>query len=261
MYTFDLIFKNKNPNYEDIVHDIYTLTYMLGSCGQILQREHILCINGDATKVQVVCPEMGALDDTHANQDVLNWKNRIEKGLKNKIRYKYTGIEPDYPSPRYDVPTEKSSFYILRYGWSSPLICGDTNTPIPLYKIPYTDVENTCYDNIWNWERHHKSLYHLWLGSQEVTEEFAANQMQDVYSEHNKKGRDLCRIIEEKTGVSTFYFLFNYRNWSKQEDLDRKCPITGNEWGISDKTNKPFVDFKCDESRLVSELSANCEDD
>ena len=40
-----------------------------------------------------------------------------------------------------------------------------------------------------------------------------------------------------------------------------KCPITGNDWYIKGATASDFIAFKCDESRLVSELSTNSSDD
>jgi predicted nucleic acid-binding Zn ribbon protein len=257
MYTFNIIIKNAST-YEDIVHHIYTYLHMLGDTGQILQREHLLVQKNNTIEIAVACPEMDSLDKKNCNQYGLEYQNKIEKGTGEKIEFVATGTEPDYPSPRYDVPTKKSSFYILTYGWSSPLLCGDTDKPIPLYKIPFTDKLNTDYSNIWSWQRHAQSLYRLWLSSQAVTEEFAANQMQDAHSEHSKIGRELCKIIEQKTGVPTYYFLPNYRRWTLQEDLDRKCPVTGNDWKVDGRTRENNWSFKCDESRLLSELSYDC---
>lgn len=182
---------------------------------------------------------------------------KIEEGTGCKIEFVETGTEPDYPFPRYDVPA-KSSYYILRHGWSSALICGDTEKCVPFYKIPYTDKLSTDYSNIWSWERHHSSLFRLWLNSQPIAEEFALEQLQNVHSEDSKLGREICAKIEELTGVPTYYFLFNSRRWTGREDLDRKCPLTNQEWRIEGKTASDFIAFKCDESRLVSELSHNC---
>jgi len=70
----------------------------------------------------------------------------------------------------------------------------------------------------------------------------------------------LLPFLPELTGVPTYYFLFNYRTWTTKEDRERKCPITGNDWLIEGKTDDDFIAFKCDESRLVSELSTNTKD-
>ena len=136
-----------------------------------------------------------------------------------------------------------------------PLICGDTHTEIPLYKIPKTDHNGDDYDNLFFWNKNYNRLHGLWFGSE--YEAFAEEQMQDPYSSISKAGRALCTLIEKLTGVPTYYFLHNYRPWSKEKDKQRKCPITGNDWRIEGKTSSDYIAFKCDESRLVSELSTN----
>ncbi|MFD1143005.1 DUF2310 family Zn-ribbon-containing protein [Larkinella insperata] len=62
--------------------------------------------------------------------------------------------------------------------------------------------------------------------------------------------------IVESTGIPTYYFLLNYRNWGRTKDHARKCPLTGQDWLIEGATINDFIGFKCDESRLVSELSS-----
>lgn len=259
MHTFDIIIKNNNPEYEDIVHHTYTFLLYLTDSGQILWREHLLVQDNNTITIAVACPEIDSLDTKNCNEYAVQYLQKIEEGTGFKIEFIETGTEPDYPFPRYDVP-EKSSYYILRHGWSSALMCGDTEKCVPFYKIPYTDKLNTDYSNIWTWERDHQSLFRLWLGSQTITEEFALEQMQNADSQNSQMGRELCAKIEELTGVPTYYFLFNSRKWTVQEDLDRKCPLTNNEWRIEGKTASDFIAFKCDESRLVSELSHNCKD-
>lgn len=136
------------------------------------------------------------------------------------------------------------------------MLCGDTGTAIPLYRIPYT-YQGDCYDNVYFWWLQMKRLSGLWFGC--YYDEFTEAQMSDVDSIINKKGRELCTLIESLTGVPTYYFLFNNRTWTTQEDLARKCPVTGRDWRIEGKTTGEIA-FKCDESRLVSELSFSCED-
>ena len=136
-----------------------------------------------------------------------------------------------------------------------PLICGDTHTEIPLYKIPRTDHDGDDYDNLFFWNKNYDRLYGLWLSSK--YEVFAEEQMQDAYSSISKAGRKLATLVEKLTGVPTYYFLLNYRSWSEEKDKERKCPITGNDWLIKGAKIHDYIAFKCDESRLVSELSAN----
>jgi predicted nucleic acid-binding Zn ribbon protein len=129
--------------------------------------------------------------------------------------------------------------------------------PIPLYHIPPTHHDSKCYDNLKSWERNYQRLYGLWLNG-EVCEQFALRQLQDPRSKLSQMGREMCQRIEDLTGKPTYYFLLNYRRWTKAKDNTRKCPLTGKDWLLESKTSSDPIAFKCEESRLVSELSANC---
>ncbi len=264
MYGFDIIIKNNllkekyGRQYEKWVNLSSDYVYQLERTGQVLKNNHQIIINDNTIRISVICPEKKSLSSKY--NSVYNVENirQLEQTIGGKIQHLPTGRDADNIS--YKVP-ESASFYILRYGWESPLMCGDTNKSIPLYKIPCTDHGGVDYDNIYFWNKNYERLNGLWLSSG-AYEDFAQEQLQNVNSPINKTGRDLCSIIEKKTNIPTYYFLFNYRGWTEKEDFARKCPLTGNNWSIKDKTTTDFIAFKCDKSRLVSELSTNsCEDE
>lgn len=260
MYVFDIIIKNNqlkerhDQQYEDWVHGAYNYVYFLERTGQIVKGKHQFSINDNIIRIPVTCPEKDSLSSKYCSEYNLKLIEEMEQNNGSKIETIYIGRDADNPS--YIVP-KNSSYYILRSGWESPLICGDTHSPIPLYKIPYTNHGGVDYDNIYFWNQDYERLHGLWLSSGKYYEEFAQEQLQDHKSVINKKGHSLCKIIEKLTGVPTYYFLFNYRDWSEEEDKQRKCPITGTEWFIPGKTTIDFMAFKCKKSRLVSELSTN----
>jgi predicted nucleic acid-binding Zn ribbon protein len=255
MKVFDIIIDISKSGYEDteIEHILWTYLVFLNNTSQITNDDYIFTKSGDTVRVRVVCPEPDSLFVESTTTYVKQARQKLEQLIGFPIRYKEVGTEPQ--ASNYRVP-QNSSFYILRYGWFSPLICGDTFTPIPLYYIPPTHHDGLCYDNLHTWERNYKRLYGLWLSGL-VGERFALKQMQHFDSIISLVGRELCQRIEDLTGKPTYYFLFNYRGWSKAQDLARKCPITGQEWILPGKTSSDYIAFKCDESRLVSELSAN----
>jgi predicted nucleic acid-binding Zn ribbon protein len=260
MHTFNITIENKNPSYLDLENDLCSYLSILTNSGQIAHNQFdFLATHKSKTTVAVACPELDSLDDKYTSVYGLSLKTKIESGTGNKIKSIKTGAELEDIHYQYQTPVH-SSHYILRQGWSSPLLCGDTHKPIPLYKIPYTGNDKKSYDNVWSWQRHYAALYRLWLASQPVAEAFALGQIQEIDSESSLLGRELCTQIEELTGVPTYYFLFNYRNWSVEEDFARKCPITNQHWLLAGKTANDFIAFKCDDSRLVSELSHNCEE-
>ena len=259
MYAFEINITNNNfkekydQQYEDWIHFTYDYIYHLERTGQVLKTNGYVIINTNTIKVSVICPEKTSLNIENHSTYNIKTINRIEKNAKTKIKHHLTGVYADYQN--YKVP-KNSSYYILRTGWASPLLCGDTHQPIPLYKIPKTDHNETDYDNIYFWNQDYERLYGLWLSSG-AYEQFAQEQLQNPYSAINKRGREICSIIEELTNIPTYYFLFNYRNLTEDEDKQRKCPITKKEWLIKGKTSSDFIAFKCDESKLVSALSTN----
>jgi len=257
MYAFNIIIKNSNPNYEEFISDCYQLVSDLERSSQIVPRKHLVSLKGDTITIPVSCPEKNSL--AFENGSIYYIKNRIkiENACGNKIQYVLLGREAE--NLKYKIPTN-SSFYILRSGWNFPLFCGDTEIEVPLYKIPKTDHDGEDYDNVYFWNRDYQRLYGLWLSSG-AYEQFAEEQLQDPWSDINKKGRGLCTLIEKLTGVPTYYFMHNYRSWSAEKDKQQKCPITSNSWYIDGKTSDDFIAFKCDESRLVSELSTNSTED
>ncbi len=260
MYAFKITIKNNrfkekhDQQYEDWVQLTYNYIYFLERTGQIIKtKHHHVVVDKNVIQVNVLCPGMDSLSLKFASKYNLKTIKQIEKNSGSKITSTFIGRDADNPS--YKIP-KQSSFYILKNGLESPLLCGDTHRPIPLYTIPCTDHKGIDYDNIYFWDQDFERLNGLWLSSGSY-ESFAEEQMQDVYSAINKQGRELCTKIEKLTGVPTYYFLHNYRACSKEKDKQRKCPITGNDWYIKGKTETDFIAFKCDESRLVSELSAN----
>ncbi len=79
-----------------------------------------------------------------------------------------------------------------------------------------------------------------------------------------KKGKELCEIIEKKTGIPTYYFLNRYWGRLKNEE-SRLCPECGNEWRVekdiaSRESFSNFV-FQCKPCRLVSKEADSFEDE
>lgn len=260
MYVFEITIKNSNiPGYDSFEYDMFGYLRFLQDNGQILPRDdHLPVTQGSITKITVICPELEALSNEYMNPYAKQMYDKIIQGTGNPITHQMVGFDYDYPLPRFSPPNQ-SSFYVLRYGWSSPIVDGITNQGMPLYKMPLQALDDRFVDELWSWHRQAQALYRLWLGSVPDIEAFALQQRQSVDSSHSQIGRKLCQQIEAVTGIPTYYFLANYRDWSKEEDMTQKCPLTGLEWRIDPKISD-YIDFKCEESRLVSEFSQNCSD-
>ena len=257
MYAFDIIITNKrfkqkhDKQYESWIHLAYSYIYQLDRTRQIIQREHTVIVDELELRIPVVCPELDSLALKNHNAYCLKTRKQIEENAGAQIKLVQTGIDAD--NPDYQIP-KNSSFYILRTGWASPILCGDTHQPIPLYKL-FEFNPKVDFDDLHFWALDYDRIHGLWVSG--LYEDFAEAELQNHDSSINKQGRLLCRKIEKLTGIPTYLFLPNYRNWSEAEDLKRRCPITHNEWLLDNKTSENFIGFKCEESRLVSELSMN----
>ncbi|MGM9511248.1 DUF2310 family Zn-ribbon-containing protein [Larkinella sp. GY13] len=253
MYSVDIVLDMSKTGFDESAYNRSLFLEGLYDSRQICTNSYQFIRNGNQIRIPVTCPEKDSLDDRNATDYAKKWRSALESQLGASIEYVHTGVEAAYEG--YEVP-ENSSFYILYYRGFSPLVCGDTHQEIPLYRIPYTYTALKNYKDISGWQWEYETFYDLWY-SIDGYEKRARKEMEDVNSNLSKRGREICQRIEEATGVPTFYYLLNYRDWGRKKDLARKCPITGKDWLIEGSTFNDFIGFKCDESRLVSGLSSS----
>jgi predicted nucleic acid-binding Zn ribbon protein len=136
--------------------------------------------------------------------------------------------------------------------WYSPVCRGDGKRPVPLYRLPVSDLVK---DDLYGWQRSYRNLDDVWMNSGPL-EMPAYRQLADPRSDLSEEGRKLCLEIETATGIPTFYYLMRYWRHSKGES-ERLCPGCGRGW----KTSAPKIggqfhqfDFRCEACRLVSHL-------
>ncbi|GAA4470318.1 Zn-ribbon-containing protein [Nibrella saemangeumensis] len=254
MYTFDIQLDLSEAAYDGYVdEECKMILGYLEETSQILSSSFQCTQEGNIARIPVVCPAMDSLDEKYRMPVCSSIITRLEAHLKRTITFVHTGTE--VRAADYEVP-EKSSWFILKYREFSPLKCGDTYEPIPLYRIPFT-TDYQSYQNVTLWLSNYESIYTLWsIGT--IGEQSTLRQMQDAESTLSKEGREVCRRIEASTGVPTYYFLMNWRAWGRKKDEARKCPGCGGDWLIPEATFNDYIAFKCDNCRLVSELSSNC---
>lgn len=254
VYSFNIELDISKTGYlEEYEHDLYAYLSALDNSRQIFNEDHQISLQKNKLIVPVTCPEESALDKKNTIVYGLNRIKDLEERSGSKVQFVKTGIVPGYEEY---VISEKSSFYFLMESDISPLRCGDTGWPIPLYKIPDTYHDNIGYDDVRNWRRDYDCVKHMWFRGS-VSERFMQYQLQDHRSALSVAGRAVCKRIEELTGVPTYYYLFNYRAISQERDKKRRCPETGEDWFIEGGHPNELLDFKCDKSRLVSALTHN----
>jgi len=207
----------------------------------------------NGVSVNLYCMEKDAYDDKNATKYTINSKNRLSRELNCRLEFQYAGIAPEFGVTT--IPT-KPVFFILRPRVFSPLVDGLTLNQIPLYKIPYTNHDGISYDNINFWENNYTRIEGLWYNGS-ISERWMQRQLQHHKSTLNQQGIECCQKIEAVTGIPSYYFLFSYRAWGQKKERARTCPNCGGDWLIEGSTFNDFYAFKCDNCRLVSEISSN----
>lgn len=252
MFTFDLIINLSNLSFDDIQDEIENLLSYLAGNSQIINQNHQFILEDNQLRVPVICPQVNSLDARYSHRFTRHYLEQLQGKTQTPLDIRPTGRAADRLA--YQVPVDSSSYILYGNGFS-PVRCGDTYQPIPLYLLPPLNPEANSYQDLNLWHYAYQSLVDLWLVS-DYGERFALSQLQQVGSPFSEQGRNLCQRIEQLTGKPTYYFLDNRRSWSETQDRAQKCPLTGKEWLIEGSTFNDFIGFKCEESRLVSELSS-----
>lgn len=197
--------------------------------------------------------EQNSLDPIYNNEWVnLRIKN-LEEGCNSKLKIEVLGEHIPFYKDVCTCDLHDSYLLFTTYlNQGSAIECGSCGGSVPIYNIKgLTDKEQT---DIESWEGDYISCDSLNMGCG-VGEKWATKQMSDPKSQLSQAGRELCKRITELTGVSTYYYLYNYRAISIAKDKLRKCPSCNGDWLLNDKW-LGFYDFRCNRCKLVSTLTS-----
>jgi len=208
------------------------------------------------TEGTLVCyvraPRPDAIDARHNSE----WVDRSFDDLFQQfVKTPTVEILEEIVTQEYPAWENSTSLYLFTNAFDvqSPVCCGDSGRPVPLYLLPVTQK---LRHDIFGWAISYRQVDHLWLGSG-VLECEACRELTEPKSGLSKRGINLCRQIEAATIIPTFYFLLNAQG-SRYFDEPRPCPQCGNEWHIDDTTDSLPGDqfhrfpFRCEGCRLVS---------
>ena len=169
--------------------------------------------------------------------------------------------DDDVPK-RFPAWRRSSSFYLFTHAFddASPVCCGDSGEPIPVYLLPIPDQDRR---DLFSWAGSYKHLDNIWLNSGAL-EIPAYKQLADPTSQLSVAGRELCASIEKATQKLTFYYLKRY--WGRSDgEATRVCPLCGRKWRLSnqpaDMSPLHKFQFKCDSCRLVSRIADSYDDE
>lgn len=245
MYTFDYTFYPKTfdiPEIDEFDNSMEWFIATLFKNGQILYNYH--CVKLENKYVyRVVTPEKDSLEEKYWNSYCKEFYEDVVKKSRRKPKFNYIG--EDY-TVYNGCSCKNSSHYILLCEYAvetTPIICGDCHLAVPLYKFPKTYLNEEYYDLLM-WQRVYESCDTLFTHG--IGERFGYKMMHNPQSELSKEGMKFCKILEEKTKIPFYYYLFQYYRKNK-----KTCPLCGKDW-TNDKLETIQFDFVCHSCRIVS---------
>lgn len=254
MYHVELTFQySGKPNEPEISQGIERLLGAWVNNGQILNADWPVVFRKTHCLAIVACPEPTSLRPCHAN----DW---IRKSLSELVSYgvlkpKLTLLGRGLESSTADRCRRPTSYFLMTNYLSieSPLWCGDHYLPIPLYRVPPTYEPDPSYWDILCWQKEWKSCDQLQMACGSG-ERWATKQISDPNSPLSTTGRKICKMIEEQSGVRTYYYLHRESGRSAAVERERLCPSCGKRWFLPEPLHK-IIDFKCDPCRLISNVA------
>lgn len=245
---------NKAPDKETIAQEFNGLMIYYRGSGQTQGKIEPLYIKDNRIISTPFTLEKDALDKKYNNFYVQEQSKKVEALSQSVLMFKMLGMTQGQEITACSCTQPKSYILITNYiSIDPPLMCGTCHEPVPLYKLPV--YHDHGYMPILSWETNYKSCDSLQMNC-EVGERWALNQMQEPDSQLSRQGRTICHLIEDETGIPTYYYLHNYRR-TKRNTSDHNCPGCNEAWlPVEHAHNIPY-DFRCDQCRLVSVISPN----
>ncbi|WP_128548125.1 DUF2310 family Zn-ribbon-containing protein [Larkinella soli] len=252
MYTFDLILDISQVEPEDIFGECEYLISYLNANGQIISEDYQLIARENELRIPVTCPEENSLNPRYYHKFIPGYFDKLHRITGKPVEIRPTGRALDFIY--YEAPEEVTSYILYGESWT-PIRCGDSCVAVPLYRLPFLEPAYNSYQPLNSWHSAYQTLQSLWT-VYDAGEAYALAQMQEIDSPLTRQGLELRRQIEELTGMPTYYFLENRREWHESEEPGWKCPLTGKDWFIPGSTFNDFIGFRSEEARLVSGRSS-----
>lgn len=246
-YPYDKSF-NDREKLEDQIHSYAATLLKNGN----INGEYILAWLDNAIRLTCYIPEKSALSEENMSNRSKQEFKQILKLSKKKPEHK---IQFNHKYTRKTKSWKKSDFlYFFTHSIDnlSPVVSSNTNDPIPLYKLPITEIER---EEIYSWTMQYRNVHSVWFDSGSL-ETSAYDELTDPNSKLSKSGRKLCKLVEKATKKEVYYYLFFYRE-NELEKIKKQCPDCRRLWFRKRVTHKHNFDFLCKKCRLVSDLPAN----
>lgn len=258
MYLVEVFFDNQAPTATlEQSHWINQVIEQWRYNGQIIGREIPLFFAQQQEQqgfgLRVICPEQHSLLPENNSQPVQQalWQAEQQGLWLDSIQIIADDLNSDSTCSQSPPPWQ--IIYTTYLQSCSPLHSGEDFMPIPLYQ-QLKNQPHLAIDLI-KWQENWQACDQLQMNASGL-ETLAIEQMADTGSSLFKHGYALAQQIENHTHIPTYYYLYRIGGTSLAQEQQRRCPICQKKWHLS----SPLFDlfhFKCDDCRLVSNLSWN----
>lgn len=189
--------------------------------GQI--QEDYTVVDSDGVAIAYVnCPEKKSL--------ILKNNSKLTKGILRRVKkfydveHKILGQNLTYGEDYCEC--NNPSFYMLRGDVkddNSPIVCGDCEQPVPLYKLP-CDNDELLHAELLAWHKAYITFMDM------ITEDvYPVNEIEREFanprSNISKWGIEYCNSLEKLIEKTVYYYLYN-----PKEKAPKKCPVCGKMW-------------------------------
>ena len=253
MFIKELSFEcYRDSDYASIERAINNYFDMLRYNGQILGREFPIAMFEGVFSTRLVCPEESSLHETFNSPQVSHALSKLTDAGLLAPKIKTVAEDLNSLACADDFKPSWQILYTTFLDTCSPLRCGETLNPIPLYRTPEA-VSNGDRKAVLKWQEEWINCDELQMNGSAVSVG-VLKEISEVNSKLYHMGSNLCKRIQYVTKVPTYYYLYRVAGTSLASEQDRKCPSCGGNWRLETPLFDIF-DFKCDQCQLVSNLS------
>lgn len=265
MYAAAIEFKILSELDSDLVRlegVIHSYMSSLIANGQIHTENYVLSYSDKKFTCHIYLARPNSLTLKYHSKDGKKFRSRI-KDLSGCVPELEILIK-QYPK-RFRSWKSNTSLYLTGH-WlnqDSPLRCGDSFSPVPLYLVPVSDQIRFEIMK-WVFLSHRLNLVGF---SQNDLSLASYKEYSDPNSSLNRQGLRFSRIIEEQTGIRTYLSLERY--WEiRKLSLQQTCPLCGGDWVVKiekrmqENPGSPrhLFGYCCDKCRLTSHLALTKKD-
>lgn len=220
--------------------------------GQVLGREFAVAFNEGDFRVRLLMPEKSSLAKRFNSPWVNSALNDLTHAKLLAPREKYIGQDINSESSSSEKPSWQL-IYTSYVHMCSPVRNGDTLQPIPLYQLPATF--NGDHKRVIRWQTEWQACDELQMAAATKAEFAALEELTSTDSDLFRRGWDIRGRIEFQTNIPTYYYLYRVGGDSLASEKLRSCPRCGNTEWLLDEPLLDMFHFRCDECRIVSNIS------